>query len=871
MHQKFKTFSASSKDKSLSLSFIAQLESMEGILTVIQEWSSEHGIRREDGLSLRLVLDELLANICMHPRQSAKTNLIELHLEILSSHTPTVSKNAVQKLIRITLRDTAPPFNPLTHEAPPVSDISNTQLGGRGLTLIRLLTMHADYQWTGSGNRLCLDLPLDGTNKPKTKTQSASSMRPTAHTNMKDFLFTLWAGNLAFRQTTLFTLCAVVLIWGSMALYLAEITRERSESAHILVTQAMHTQSVISSTFLDRVASELQVLAQGIQNHPDTKNLIATPDALLWHIQQRSGFRSLIAEIPVVGITIGYHERVLLYRIHNGDITSQTLPREVSDLVAPASTPSRWESLFMKFQEKDPHATMLYAVPIANSGDPYDGWIGTIISMPWIANTLKSLSGFNHVVPFYLNSTGHYIIYPIGRQLGSGPQSLSDEARIFKMPGLHEMEQQILAGEKGVSQLHTVLPGNEAPWPVSWDGPTSIAYYPMRTPGWYLGMLVSSEEIGDIPEPIPTIFFLMAILGPLAIACITWFVTSRTLRPLHELVAALDRLGKGDIDIPVPRPRFHDEIGVMLTTFERVRVTVRASFRNLVNTAAIQQRIQNELALARNIQESMLPAVFPTIPWAAVHADIEMSREVCGDLYDCFTPDTEEPSRLCCVIGDVCGKGIPAAIIMSRAISLARAFQLEGLSPAETLARLNKALLRSDNSSMFVTMLVGVLEPSGTFTWASAGHPPPLLGPTPSHSHDHGFDPQPTTMPPWPGELVLGVRSEQRYSTFTTYLAPGQSLLLYTDGADEAQGPPVAGRTLNELYGEARLVQSFDQACRTVDTSLPSADRPAAIVNRIRADIMDFMGDRQPVDDISFLIVTRDTTPIQDQSTKDVS
>lgn len=317
----------------------------------------------------------------------------------------------------------------------------------------------------------------------------------------------------------------------------------------------------------------------------------------------------------------------------------------------------------------------------------------------------------------------------MGRRLGHGPQSLGDEARQFQAPALLDVEKKLLAGEKGLVQLRPVLHGDATPWPLPWSGPTSLAYAPMRTPGWFLALLVSSEELGDAPQEQPLAFFLMAVLGPLCIGCVTWCVTSRTLRPLHDLASSLERFGQGDMDAPVPKARFADEIGRMLATFERVRVTVQASFRNLVNSAAAQQRMQNELELARNIQKSMLPAVFPRLPWAAVHASLDMCREVCDDLHDCFVPDPGDPSRICCVMGDVCGKGVPAALIMSRAMSLARAFLLAGLSPAETLARLNSALLRRDNSSMFVTMLVGILDRDGTFAWASAGHPPPLPGP----------------------------------------------------------------------------------------------------------------------------------------------
>lgn len=849
----------------LSLSFDASLDTVEGILAMTQEWAIQEGIARDDVLSLRLVLDELLSNICLHAGQHGQTGKVALHLEFLAQPAaPTAQPpsrpretspqplRAPQGVVHIVLRDTGPPFNPLAYEPEPVSGIRDTPTGGRGLTLVRLLTTRAAYQCEGGSNRLSLDLPLDG--HPATHGDPRRTTTPTAATgNFRDRLRARWYANLALRQTVVFTLCAVALIWGAMILYSLEVSRERAVGAATLASQAMHTQSVISSTFLDRVGGGLESVAAVARRLPGIETLLADPDALVRELQKNAGLRSLVAELPVLGIVVGSGGRTWLYRMHDGQENRQRMKQDLASLVAPAGATSVWQSLLLSFQDNAPHAAMFYGAPLAPSGNPADGWIGTIITMPWIAGTLRGLAGFKQAVPFYLDHTGQYIIYPVGRRLGDGPQSLSEEAREHDAPGLAVVEKTILAGGKGVIQLRAVLGGDGTPWPLPWDGPTSLAYAPMRQPGWYLALLVSSEELGNAPQKLPAAFFLMAILGPVCIGCVTWFVTSRTLRPLHELAGALERFGSGDMDAPFPKMRLADEIGRMLATFERVRVTLRVSLRNLVNSAAAQQRIHNELAMARNIQESMLPAVFPSLSWARIHAGIDMCREVCGDLYDSFVPDPEDPSRICCVIGDVCGKGVPAAIIMSRAMSLAHSFLLSGLSPAATLARLNDALLRRDNSSMFVTMLVGILERDGTFSWASAGHPPPLPGPVPEGA---GFSPAPAECLPWPGELVLGVRSGESYSTFHLRLKPGQSLLLYTDGADEALGPPPAGDLPKagdgELYGDTRLAASFDHACRNAPP-----EEPRDIVEQLRADLDRHMAGRPPADDISLLVLTR--------------
>lgn len=834
--------------QTLSLHFRATPDTVEGILAIAQEWAAQHGLARDDSLSLRLVLDELLANICMHAGADAN-GLVDMRLEIAGG---TGGRNNAactpQGHVRIVLQDTGKPFNPLQYEPQPMTDIPSAQVGGRGLTLVRLLTVNHAYRWTGASNHFCLDLPLAGTSETAGGAQHHAATEPGLSVLQR--LRALWSGNLALRLTVIFSLCALALIWGAMALYYFQVEKVRVANATARAMQALHTQSVISSTFVDRVGNAVQALAVQARQVSRSHGAGVDPDALVRDLEKASQLRSLAAEIPVRGLVMGYGGKTWLYDVRGGGIQKELLGEDLTPLVGRNGQPPQWESVFIRFGEDNPHAAMLYGVPLNPADDADKTWIGTIITMPWIAGTLKGLSGFQNSVPVFFNKDGRYIIYPVGRQMHQGPQSLADEARQYQAPRLRLLEKKILAGEQGEVQLASVVNGNATPWPLPWSGPTSLAYYPMKTPGWYLALLVSSEELGDAPQDVPVAFIWMAVLGPLCIGGLTWIVASRTLRPLHYLASSLERFSQGDLDAPVPRARFADEIGRMLEIFERVRVTLRASFRNLVNSAAEQQRIRNELELARNIQQSMLPRKFPQLPWGRVHAVTEMCSEVCGDLNDCFIQHPADPQKLCCIVGDVCGKGIPAALIMSRAMSLARAFLLAGLSPAHTLESINNALLRQDNSSMFVTMLVGILDQNGEFVWASAGHPPPVLGP----ESQTGIVETPARSLPWPGELVLGVRKNLRYTLHRLQVQPGQSLLLYTDGADEAQGPAAKkGESAGgELFGEARLVESFAGACRECAEA-----EPAAVVERLWSDIRSHMQGCAPLDDISLMVITR--------------
>ena len=151
---------------------------------------------------------------------------------------------------------------------------------------------------------------------------------------------------------------------------------------------------------------------------------------------------------------------------------------------------------------------------------------------------------------------------------------------------------------------------------------------------------------------------------------------------------------------------------------------------------------------------------------------------------------------------------------------------------------------------MLVTMLVGILQQDGGFVWASAGHPPPVLGPDPRT----GGAVSRVQALPWPGELVLGVQQNLHYTLHRLQMQPGQSLLLYTDGADEAQGPAENGaaKAGGMLFGEARLVDSFASACREV-----AGAEPAGIVARVLGDIHRHMDGSAAYDDISLMVVTR--------------
>jgi sigma-B regulation protein RsbU (phosphoserine phosphatase) len=246
-----------------------------------------------------------------------------------------------------------------------------------------------------------------------------------------------------------------------------------------------------------------------------------------------------------------------------------------------------------------------------------------------------------------------------------------------------------------------------------------------------------------------------------------------------------------------------------------------------------QERTAQELRLAHEIQVSFLPEQCPSLPGWEISADWYAAREVGGDFYD-FIPLDEQHLGL--VIADVSDKGMPAALFMSLCRTLVRASAVQTRSPATVLQRVNELILSQSRSNMLLTAFYGVLNwRSGVFTYANAGHPPPML-----------WRPTCATKPALPTliakGIVLGVMEEITLEERQVTLTPGDILILYTDGVTE----PI--NSAGEEFGEERLAQII--ASRS--------DQPCSdIVRQIRGAVWDFAGQQTQFDDYTLVGIKR--------------
>ena len=244
--------------------------------------------------------------------------------------------------------------------------------------------------------------------------------------------------------------------------------------------------------------------------------------------------------------------------------------------------------------------------------------------------------------------------------------------------------------------------------------------------------------------------------------------------------------------------------------------------------------IKGDLAVAREIQQAILPRVFPPFPEEAAHMDIAASmnaaKDVGGDFYDFFRID---PDRIGFTIADVSGKGVPAAIFMAVSRTLIRATGIRGVAPAECITYINALLAKESVNYMFVTVFYGIYNiRTGEVTYTNAGHNPPCL-----MRADGSIETLPMSK-----DIVAGVIDDYQFTEETLRMEPGDTLLMFTDGVTEAID------TSENEYGDDRLLSLLAQ-CAT----LPCQE----IVDRVKTDVKAFAGDAEQSDDITLLSLKR--------------
>jgi|GEM_PF-952592 len=329
--------------------------------------------------------------------------------------------------------------------------------------------------------------------------------------------------------------------------------------------------------------------------------------------------------------------------------------------------------------------------------------------------------------------------------------------------------------------------------------------------------------------------YLWVTLG-LAVAVITGIVVAYSLtNPLHKLTRAAKTLSGGDFSTPITGKERSDEIGQLSQAFTVMVSELKRYIEILTETTKQKERAESELRLARDIQKSFIPTTFPKIPGLDIYGRCDPAREVGGDFFDYIKLDDYNYGF---VIGDVSGKGVPAALFMAMSRTLFHMISRKKGSPQSVLEELNLRLIELDPSgNMFITVFYGIVDlQKRKLFYSSAGHNMPFIC---SVQNNQGK----FTMLPRMKTMVAGMMENIKLESAELPLTGQDVIVLYTDGMTEPLD------VNDKDFGESGMIDLLDK--NLVQSAKNICDIAVEEVNK-------FQTGRPQFDDMTMFVIKYD-------------
>ncbi len=460
-----------------------------------------------------------------------------------------------------------------------------------------------------------------------------------------------------------------------------------------------------------------------------------------------------------------------------------------------------------------------YAVPLyqgRGGGRSFQGVLTADVSLQWLHSYLHSLRPLKLGYAFILSRKGVYITHP-------------DERLVMKENIFRVAARQHNAALNSIGKAMTGGRTNFIAVKDFQTGRDSYMYYtPLLDTGWSLGIVVPADMLFDEQRMLAKGIAAIGVIGFILMTLVIVIISRSIARPVRTLAQATHQIAQGNLDIPMPSVPSNDEIGQLAVSFDNMRVSLKEYIANLAETTAARERIDYELKLARDIQSDFLP--LPIDPALRVrfdlHAMMEPAREIGGDLYEHILSDN---GRLTILVGDVSGKGVPAALFMAVTITLFKDIISGSASPSEMVARLNRALCDNNKSMMFVSAFCATLNlDTGELRYANAGHNPPVVAGRPGGARFLEIAESP----------AMGIVPSAVYKERSMTMEPGDTLLVYSDGITEAMN------IHREQFSDDRLLELMSAA---------QVSGAEGLVLHVREEVRLFTGEAPQSDDITIM------------------
>lgn len=462
-----------------------------------------------------------------------------------------------------------------------------------------------------------------------------------------------------------------------------------------------------------------------------------------------------------------------------------------------------------------------YSVPFycTRDGERRFAGIATVdLELDWLTDIVNAVRIFDTGYAFMLSRNGVAVTHPDRTMIMN--KSIFSNAEEWDAPIMREIGRELISGKSQFRQY--TLPGRPKLW---------TYYRNLESNQWSIMVVFPDREMYAGLRAMNTMLIFFILAGLILLSLILSGVINRLSRPLVHFAASARTIAEGNFDTKLPRVTTGDEMQELRDAFAHMQDELSTYIVNLKDATAAKEKIESELRIARDIQMAMIPHTFPPfpdLPQVDLFAVLKSAKEVGGDLYDFFIMDED---KFCFAVGDVSGKGVPASLFMAMTRTLLRTIADREKSPARIMEALNRSLAFNNESNMFVTFFLGILDlRTGNLHFANAGHNPPVI--LPANGGTKTFEAAKS--------IPLGLFEDFIYQDATLQLDPGDKIFAYTDGVSEAENK------LNELFDEVRMLAILEKHGQA---------SPRDLIRLMDAAIDLHVGEHPQSDDITMLTV----------------
>lgn len=457
-----------------------------------------------------------------------------------------------------------------------------------------------------------------------------------------------------------------------------------------------------------------------------------------------------------------------------------------------------------------------YSKPLYDEEGNMYAVITADISLEWLTGLVGDIHAFNQSYNLMVSRNASFIVHPnrnliLNETIFSSTYGEYDES-------LKKMQEDMLNCK--ASEVLREKDGHKF----------FVFYAPVETNCWSVAIVCPLSELYAGVKRLRGFLIILGVAALIIMIILSYNGIRKVVAPIEDFSSAAMKIADGDFNVSLPEIRTQDELKELHDSFEHLQKSLVKYIDELKTTTANKERIESELRIAHAIQMGMIPKIFPPFPERndlSLSAKLVPAKEVGGDLYDFFI----ENEKLYFIIGDVSGKGVPASLVMAVTCRLFRSIASHFDKPEEIIASLNDSLSDGNESNMFCTAFLGIMDlATGKLLYCNAGHNAPLLiGP--------GKKVKEMKVTP---NLPLGLFGGFPYEGESITIEKDSMIYLFTDGVNEAENREKL------QYGDDRLASLLESL---------SSQGPTEIVKATFDDVKEHANGAEQSDDITVMCI----------------